>query len=670
MNWVEICPIYDHDIICFCLQHSCTLLILLFSKPYAVKMLDAASKVPSGLYEGKRLWMGSFDECYNVQSDVIPSTGRLITGKYCMSLINTTGNPIIGYCVPSTCNNTNADVLIKILMQQEKLNFGLLGTTCKEDQTLSHGAIASIVVISLIIAVVFFGTLLEFLLIAKEQLFPDHSHLQMKHGYTNIYDTNERTGLLADNHTSTTSFNNDSGSLASKPSQASSKFITKFMLSFSFITNTKKLLSTHTSSGPLACLNGMRVLSMWWVILGHSFQFAYTSAAMDNPLDALNIGKRFTFQAILNGTFSVDTFFFLSGLLVTYLCLKNLVEKNGRINWGLFYFHRFWRLTPVYGFVLMIWGSLTVYLLNGPGGIIYRNDKVSMQIIDICSTTWWANLLYINNFYPHLGDLGNQCMSWTWYLANDMQFFIISPLIIILMYRYRKAAVAVCIFLIAGCIFSRGVSVLYYGLHIPNQGPTKHADEPLAKHGPLYNKPYTRIAPYIVGMIVGMVLHAHSFRLRLPKLATLLGWCAAIATGMSVVYGQLHYYQDIPKTIDSSLTTSVFYISLNRFAWSVALAWVVIACATGKGGPVNVILSWKVWAPLGRLTYCAYLVHPILLQYYLLNLHSSFHYTDTIMVYYYVANVVITYMIAFLVSMVVEAPLLGLEKLILGALRL
>jgi hypothetical protein len=28
-----------------------------------------------------------------------------------------------------------------------------------------------------------------------------------------------------------------------------------------------------------------------------------------------------------------------------------------------------------------------------------------------------------------------QCMAWAWYLANDMQFFVASPIIIIAMYK-------------------------------------------------------------------------------------------------------------------------------------------------------------------------------------------------------------------------------------------
>ena len=91
-----------------------------------------------------------------------------------------------------------------------------------------------------------------------------------------------------------------------------------------------------------------------------------------------DLRKRFTFQVITQGTLSVDTFFFMrythvaldtvkkyfnancihcirhllqnkpvlffsSGLLVAFLHLKQLQKGNGKINWIMFYVHRFCR---------------------------------------------------------------------------------------------------------------------------------------------------------------------------------------------------------------------------------------------------------------------------------------------------------------------------------------
>ena len=41
--------------------------------------------------------------------------------------------------------------------------------------------------------------------------------------------------------------------------------------------------------------------------------------------------------------FSLIFTLYFSGLLVCYFSLNELKSKDGRMNWGLFYFHRFWR---------------------------------------------------------------------------------------------------------------------------------------------------------------------------------------------------------------------------------------------------------------------------------------------------------------------------------------
>ena len=70
-------------------------------------------------------------------------------------------------------------------------------------------------------------------------------------------------------------------------------------------------------------------------------------------------------------------------------------------------------------------------------------------VADQCAKNPWTNLLYINNFftgqefvdgtatYPGRPADG-QCLGQTWYLANDMQFFILAPPIIYIMWKWKK----------------------------------------------------------------------------------------------------------------------------------------------------------------------------------------------------------------------------------------
>jgi peptidoglycan/LPS O-acetylase OafA/YrhL len=49
-------------------------------------------------------------------------------------------------------------------------------------------------------------------------------------------------------------------------------------------------------------------------------------------------------------------------------------------------------------------------------------------------------------------------------------------------------------------------------------------------------------------------------------------------------------------------------------------------------GIINYILSWKLWIPLSRLCYTAYLIHQIVILYFYSTLEHTIHVNDQIMV--------------------------------------
>ncbi|XP_071944600.1 nose resistant to fluoxetine protein 6-like [Antedon mediterranea] len=440
------------------------------------------------------------------------------------------------------------------------------------------------------------------------------------------------------------------------------KFITKFLMCFSATTNGTKVLNVSNSGGQLNCLNGIRVLSMWWVILGHSLLFILGHIDDYAYIDRM-IGQSFTFQAITNASFSVDSFFVLSGLLLTYHTFKHLNKTNGRMNWALFYFHRYWRITPLYMIAIAIHANLFVYFGKGLSMIGFAE-----YMHYACEKYWWTNLLYINNLVPFPGNLGEQCLSWSWYLANDMQFFAISPLIFLLLWKNWKVGFASISSLCVLSFAATASITKYWGL--PADGSwdnAKYNNRTYESEYPdgdrIYGKPYCRIPAYLVGVSLGYILYKiDKKKLRIPKVAILLGWCAAIATGLAVVYGlwNSHKGEQLPQA------SAVVYNTLSRFAWSVAVAWVIFACVTGYGGFVNNLLSWGVWSPLARLSFGAYLFHPIVIYAVILTWKTEMHLTIPNLSTFYISNIVLSYAAAFVMSILVEGPFASMEKLMFG----
>ncbi|KAG8259123.1 hypothetical protein J6590_017301, partial [Homalodisca vitripennis] len=118
--------------------------------------------------------------------------------------------------------------------------------------------------------------------------------------------------------------------------------------------------------------------------------------------------RNFMFQTVSNATFSVDTFFFISGLLVTYLYFKTLRPEpvarrsqdcSSQFQYGARRFftlvgYRFIRLTPAYMFVLGVAELNMRWIKNNS---VF--EPVSLDQIN-CDRYWWRNALYINSLFP------------------------------------------------------------------------------------------------------------------------------------------------------------------------------------------------------------------------------------------------------------------------------
>ena len=118
----------------------------------------------------------------------------------------------------------------------------------------------------------------------------------------------------------------------------------RFFLNFGLYQNISSFLDTSTPKDHLGCLDGIRFLSISWVFMGHFLLFSVLPYFPIRNL--LWFSKRLTqsyaVDALRNPWVSVDSFFLISGILVTYLMLKEL-DKNKRINYPMMYIHRYLR---------------------------------------------------------------------------------------------------------------------------------------------------------------------------------------------------------------------------------------------------------------------------------------------------------------------------------------
>eukprot|EP00042_Codosiga_hollandica_P041842 m.377058 g.377058 ORF g.377058 m.377058 type:complete len:161 (-) comp56191_c0_seq23:75-557(-) len=97
------------------------------------------------------------------------------------------------------------------------------------------------------------------------------------------------------------------------------------------------------------------------------------------------------------------------------------------------------------------------------------------------------------------------------------------------------------------------------------------------------------------------------------------------------------------------------------------LGWITFACMRGIGDVIDMLLSAPIWIPLARMTYSAYLVHPVVLTAYFAAVQNPFHLDGPNILFVYAGAVFISYATAAVLVLFVEMPFGNLEKLAFGA---
>eukprot|EP00094_Tigriopus_californicus_P012896 TCALIF_12469-PA protein Name:"Similar to nrf-6 Nose resistant to fluoxetine protein 6 (Caenorhabditis elegans)" AED:0.06 eAED:0.04 QI:8/0.90/0.75/1/0.90/0.91/12/23/645 len=357
----------------------------------------------------------------------------------------------------------------------------------------------------------------------------------------------------------------------------------------------------------LTAIGGIRFFSMVWVLVCHVYGIYQLQIGVVNLLQLPKYFEGFWSQFVLNGYPSVDSFYFLSGTLVAYLTFKEIERCEGRFNLIVFYIHRYLRLTGVYFMVLLFRASLLKFLISGPN---VANDEVTN-----CRQVLWRQVLYINNFYPKEDQAKYPpCAGPSWYLATDMQMFLVTPFLMYPMWRFKK---------------------FFFNYFWP-------------------------IVWILVSTITIMVL---------TEVVVLIGWIVALGGLFAVVYGlNLPSYFGEEMAREPTRATAISYGGLHRLTWGIALSWVVWACTKGYGGWINSFLSWEGFIPLARLTYVMYLIHDIWVTLYAGKyLHTiTFNHFEAALASLWVFAV--TTVVAFPVVVCIEAPILHLEKFLFSKL--
>ncbi|XP_043470128.1 nose resistant to fluoxetine protein 6-like isoform X2 [Leptopilina heterotoma] len=340
--------------------------------------------------------------------------------------------------------------------------------------------------------------------------------------------------------------------------------------------------------------------------------------------------------------FAVDSFFTVSGFLMAFHFLKKF-ETNGRINIFMYYLHRYIRLTPAVGALLIFTIFIIPHIGTGP-------LRDSYEAYNQCEDCWWTILLYLQNFI----NKHAMCLAHLWYLAVDMQLFWYSPIILYPLAIRPKIGLLILLASFMTSVIASGIII----------GVNEYSYNLLALRNmemfeAVYRVPYTRAGPWLVGIFFGYLVVTQD--IRFSKKIEILGW---IGTCASFVFCTLGVCYCQRKNYQYNIFFEIIFGSIARSIWGLGLSWIIFKSIKGSNGPITKFLSLPIFVPLAKLSYCIYLVHMTIQLLLESTSRVNIYFSDIQFISISFSDFILSIPLAFLFSLFFESPILTLEKMI------
>lgn len=648
---------------------------LMSYETWAIKMLDSSSKIPEGIMYGTINSFGQYDECldtvvYDVTDD--PTTEVQFKGQYCalnvrpqkpnsydpnylaqelpkarifrkmmsqftpaeMSIVLQIAQNRFGYCVPSTCTMTDVTRMSDFLNSRFRINSTI--AWCETKEKLAKVDMLQLTIITLLILLILVTLVTSYI----DYKFP------------NYFDEK----LLLKSQTNK---------------------VKLFLLSFSFKRNYKKIASFDSFEERFSFIYGIRFLTHLWVMYAHTYAIQ-NFMSVGNTIKLRRIPQEFLFQFFTNGSLAAETFFFMSGFVVALVMSRDLIQSdttssngtsdqhpfsgNKKMKHKVFlqrwtryvvelYAVRVWRYLPV---LLMAIGIAIIWPVTGSGPIW---TETLTFFSNNCRQNWLATLFFYSNFKQP----DEMCLVHSWYTSLDTQLYLFAPFITFVLIKRPKIGVAFTLTMITiGIIGTATETVINRYPPVPifqiqSIDYVRVLRDWVYK---LFFRPILHLASYAIGILTAVYLSKHP-KVILHDVIIHTGWIISGAVKFGILFAVYPWNkgESIP-----TVTISALYASLSRPLWSLSLSFDVICGASYGSGLLTTLLSWNFFKPLARLTFTAYLFHPLIMMATAASNRAPYHFTHFLMFQRFCSFVIMTYFTALAVHLVLEGPLIVIER--------
>ena len=324
------------------------------------------------------------------------------------------------------------------------------------------------------------------------------------------------------------------------------------------------------------------------------------------------------------GFLGVDLFFVLSGYLISSLIIKEY-RKTGSLNLYNFYIRRARRLLPAVYFMITV-GLVVMVLFNE---VLLRKSHLDAIFGYIYSSNWW----YIFHKLDYFDSFGAQSpFKHLWSLAIEEQFYMIFPLLFLLVNRKKKSKDGTYklnknfLYVVLGLIL---VSLIAHILLFDINNISR-----------IYFGTDTRAFSLLVG-VVGAILYPME-RLH-----------AKVTPQQNMLYSVVSLVS-IATLITVMIYTSEYNTLLYRggFLLVAILGFIVIISSGKQHTLMSRLLSFKPVVFIGKISYSLYLWHfPVLV------LTTPVSEIGNPNIFFVILRIVLTFAVAIVSYVFVETPI-------------
>jgi len=344
----------------------------------------------------------------------------------------------------------------------------------------------------------------------------------------------------------------------------------------------------------------------------------------------------------------------------------------------MFYVHRLIRLWPTLLLTILFIVGMIPQFSQLFYSSLYINDAPT-SMVSLCRGSKWMSAAF---FYSNIYEPETACIGWSWYVSNDMWFFVLSPIFIILSRMDKRFG-----YLSVGSVIGANSLLVLIASGVNKAPPadsgggaignadlfTKFDTGSIWATSRLYFSPYCRFQTYGVGLILGLILYQkdcltgylNKTEVSRRLLIVYSLWVFGFLCGIVSIYGCYPYAQGGHMGI----WAAAFYNATFRLLWGIFVSILIIMCSLGYGGIINSILSSNFWIPFARVNYTTYIIHLVLLIMYSMTLEQDAHFTTIDYTLMCTGFLFCVNSISLIVSCFIEAPFIHLEKLLLGKLK-